>query len=100
MSSSISGGVMDDSLPLLPEVSCLTPGQPITFDLPTTHAVLRPMLNVKINGHITLGTDWQYQVPASLDSPFLSVGLHEKQTDMRLAHYLYPVGCEQPSHME
>uniref|UniRef100_A0A486XL86 Uncharacterized protein n=1 Tax=Rheinheimera sp. BAL341 TaxID=1708203 RepID=A0A486XL86_9GAMM len=99
-SAIISGGVVDDSIPLLPDVSCLTPGQRMTFDLPATHAALRSMLNVKINGHLNLGADWQFQVPVSLDSPFLSVGLHEKQTDMRLAHYLYPIGCEQPSQME
>lgn len=90
-----SDALPDDSIPLLPELTCIAPGQVINFHLPPTHSPLRAMLVIKIDDTTQLGPDWRYQAPAVFSSPFVRVGLYEQYTGMRLAHYIYPAGCSQ-----
>ncbi|MFS1701296.1 hypothetical protein [Alteromonas sp. AMM-1] len=94
-SSQSTNALPDHSIPLLPELTCIAPGQVINFHLPPTHSPLREMLVIKVDETRQLGPDWRYQAPAVFSSPFVRVGLYEKYTGMRLANYIYPAGCSQ-----
>ncbi|MBN7818275.1 hypothetical protein [Bowmanella yangjiangensis] len=90
----------DDSIPLLPSLQCINPGQVIDFYLPATHSALRAMLVLKVNGTAQLSDDWRYQAPAMFEEPFVRVSLHESQSGMRLAQYFYTAGCNRSTAKE